>query len=126
MAHYFFPATYRGISVNDDVGEEFSTLQDAETHATIVANELARNHTQVATVSVLSEDGILLMKVAHLQMGFSTCAQLTVARNGSCSRRPRDCAQSRYLVRLRIAFHSQSKLLKVPSNSSPVNCPLRA
>jgi hypothetical protein len=32
MAHYFFPANYRGISVNDDVGEEFSTLQDAEAH----------------------------------------------------------------------------------------------
>jgi hypothetical protein len=34
MAHYFFRADYRGISVNDDVGEEFSTLQDAKAHAT--------------------------------------------------------------------------------------------
>jgi len=64
MARYFFRANYRGISVNDDVGEEFSTLQDAEAHATIVANELVRNSAQAVTVSVLSEDGILLAKAA--------------------------------------------------------------
>jgi nitrogen regulatory protein PII-like uncharacterized protein len=64
MARYFFRADYRGISVNDDVGEEFSTLQDAEAHATIVANELVRNHSQVVTVSVLSEDGISLAEAA--------------------------------------------------------------
>jgi hypothetical protein len=40
MARYFFRANYRGTSVNDDVGEEFSTLRDAEAHAAIVANEL--------------------------------------------------------------------------------------
>jgi hypothetical protein len=35
--------------------------------------------------------------------------------------------QGPYLVRLRRAFHSQSKLLKVPSNLSRLNCPgLRA
>jgi hypothetical protein len=64
MARYFFRANYRGISVNDDVGEEFSTLQDAEAHATIVAKELVRNSAQAVTVSVLSEDGILLAKAA--------------------------------------------------------------
>jgi kynureninase len=64
MARYFFRANYRGISVNDDVGEEFSTLQDAEAHATIVANELVRNSAQAVTVSVLSEDGMLLAKAA--------------------------------------------------------------
>jgi hypothetical protein len=64
MARYLFRADYRGISVNDDVGEEFSTLQDAEAHATIVANELVRNCSQAVTVSVLSEDGILLAKAA--------------------------------------------------------------
>lgn len=63
MARYFFRADYRGISVNDDVGEEFSTLQDAEAHATIVANELSRNRTQSAVVSVLSENGRLLATV---------------------------------------------------------------
>ena len=30
-----------------------------------------------------------------------------------------------HFVRLRRAFHSQSRLLNVPSNSSPVNCPQR-
>jgi hypothetical protein len=62
MARYFFRADYRNTSVNDDVGEEFSTLQGAEAHATIVANELARNSTEAVTVAVLSEDGILLAK----------------------------------------------------------------
>ena len=70
MARYFFRANYRGTSVNDDVGEEFSTLQDAEVHATIVANELVRNCTQVVTVSVLSEDGILVARVAASSDGF--------------------------------------------------------
>jgi hypothetical protein len=64
MTRYFFRADYRGISVNDDVGEEFSTLRDAEAHATIVANELVRNSAQAVTVSVFSEDGILLAKAA--------------------------------------------------------------
>jgi uncharacterized protein DUF6894 len=66
MARYFFPANYRGISVNDDVGEEFSTLQDAEAHATIVANELGHHSSQAVTVSVFSEDGTLLAKRRHL------------------------------------------------------------
>ena len=64
MARYFFRANYRGISVNDDVGEEFSTLQDAEAHATIVANELRHHSSQTVTVSVLSEDEVLLTKAA--------------------------------------------------------------
>jgi hypothetical protein len=57
-----------------------------------------------------------------------------VAARSKLNERPNQCwralklcylAQRRYLVRLRRAFHSQSKLLKVPSNSFPVNCPLR-
>jgi hypothetical protein len=62
MARYFFQADYRGIRVYDDVGEEFSALQDAEAHASVVANELARNCTQLVAVSVVGEDGILLAK----------------------------------------------------------------
>jgi hypothetical protein len=62
MARYFFRADYRNSSVKDDVGEEFSTLQGAEAHATVVANELVRNSPQAVTVAVLSEDGILLAK----------------------------------------------------------------
>lgn len=60
MERYFFRAEYRGVSVSDNVGEEFSTLHDAEVHAAIVADELARNRTQSVVVSVLSESGILL------------------------------------------------------------------
>jgi hypothetical protein len=65
MARYFFRADYPGVSVNDDVGEEFLTLQDAEDHAAIVADELTRNRTQSVVVSVLSENGILLATVAR-------------------------------------------------------------
>lgn len=64
MARYFFRANYRDISVNDDVGEEFSTLQDAEAHAAIVANELGHHSSRAVTVSVVNEDGILLAKAA--------------------------------------------------------------
>ena len=63
MKRYFFRANYRGITVNDDIGEEFSMLHDAEVFATVVANELARNQTQVVTVFVLGEDGILLATI---------------------------------------------------------------
>jgi hypothetical protein len=56
MARYFFRANYRGTSVSDDVGEEFSTLQDAEAHAAIVANKPVRNSAQAVTVSVFSEE----------------------------------------------------------------------
>jgi hypothetical protein len=73
MARYFFRADYRGITVNDDVGEEFSTLRDAEAHAAIVANELVRNRSQaVTTVSVLSQDGTLLAKAAAPSDRFSS------------------------------------------------------
>jgi hypothetical protein len=67
---YFFRANDRGITVNDDIGEEFSMLHDAEVYATIVANELARNRTQVVTVSVLSEEGVLLVTVSASSDGY--------------------------------------------------------
>lgn len=46
MDRYFFPAQYRGAMLTDDIGEEFPTLHEAETHATVVANELGHNSTQ--------------------------------------------------------------------------------
>jgi hypothetical protein len=64
MAHYFFQANYRGTMIADDIGEEFSTVQQAEAHAGIVANELSRNGPQPVTVSVLSDQGILLASIA--------------------------------------------------------------
>jgi hypothetical protein len=60
MAHYLFQAEYRGVTATDDIGEEFSTLQEAEAHAAIVANELGRNTSEAVTVSVLSADGALV------------------------------------------------------------------
>jgi hypothetical protein len=70
VERYLFRANYRGNTVNDDIGEEFSMLHDAEVYATVVGNELARNRTQGVTVSVLSEDGILLATVAASSEGF--------------------------------------------------------
>ena len=62
MARYLFQADYRGVTATDDIGEEFPTLQEAEAHAAIVANELGRNTAEAVTVSVLSEDGTLVTK----------------------------------------------------------------
>jgi hypothetical protein len=59
MARYFFQAQYRGAVLTDEIGEEFSTLHDAEAHAAVVARELGRNSPE-AIVSVLGEDGKLL------------------------------------------------------------------
>ena len=60
MPRYLFEADYRGVTATDDIGEEFSTLQEAEAHAAIVANELGRNTSEAVTVSVLSADGTLV------------------------------------------------------------------
>jgi hypothetical protein len=60
MARYLFQADYRGVTTTEDVGEEFSTLQEAEAHAAIVANELSRNSSDAVAVSVLREDGTLV------------------------------------------------------------------
>jgi uncharacterized protein DUF6894 len=62
MVRYFFRTDYRGIIVNDDLGEEFPTLPDAEAHAAIVANELVRKCSKAVTMSVLSQNGIVLAK----------------------------------------------------------------
>jgi hypothetical protein len=66
MARYFFRAQYRGATLTDDIGEEFATLHEAEAHATVVANELGRNSSQIATVFVLGEDGELLARSAAI------------------------------------------------------------
>jgi hypothetical protein len=70
MERYFFRANYRGVTVNDDIGEEFSMFHDAEVYAIVVANELARNRAQVVKVSVLSEEGVLLATVVSCSDGF--------------------------------------------------------
>jgi len=64
MTRYFFQADYHGFRTVDNVGEDFSTLQEAKAHAAIVANELSRNDSQTVVVSVLSEDGMLIASAA--------------------------------------------------------------
>ena len=66
MARYFFQAQYRGATLTDDIGEEFATLHEAEAYAAVVADELGRNSSQIATVFVLGEDGELLARGAAI------------------------------------------------------------
>jgi hypothetical protein len=66
MALYFFRAHYRGMTLTDDVGEEFASPKEAEAHAVIVARELARNDAQPVTVFVVSEDGDLIATTGAL------------------------------------------------------------
>jgi uncharacterized protein DUF6894 len=56
MTRYFFQAQYRGATLTDDIGEEFSTVQEAQAHAARVAGELSRNSSET-TVIVLGDDG---------------------------------------------------------------------
>jgi hypothetical protein len=60
MARYFFQANWHGVTVIDDIGEEFPTLQAAEAHAAIVADELGRNSSETVTVFVLGQDIALI------------------------------------------------------------------
>jgi len=64
MAHYYFQANYRGVTVVDGIGEDFPTLQQAKAHAAIVAKELGRNDPQPVTVFVLSQEGIQFASTA--------------------------------------------------------------
>jgi Domain of unknown function (DUF6894) len=57
MARYFFQANYRGVTVLDEIGEDFPTVQEAEAHAVAVAKELGHNNPQPVTVLVLSQEG---------------------------------------------------------------------
>jgi uncharacterized protein DUF6894 len=68
MARYFFQAEYRGVMLTDDIGEEFPTLHEAETHATVVANELGHNNAQdrPVIVFVLGDDGKSLTRTAAI------------------------------------------------------------
>jgi len=58
MPRYFFQADYHGVTVVDDIGEEFSTLQEDEAHAAAVASELGRNEPEDIVVLVLCEYGV--------------------------------------------------------------------
>jgi hypothetical protein len=71
MALYYFHARYRGTLISDDVGEEFSTVADAENHAAVVASELGRNGGGPVTVFVHSEDGMLMATKATSMEGYS-------------------------------------------------------
>jgi hypothetical protein len=62
MARYFFEAHYHGVTVTDEIGEEFSTLEKAEAYAARVAKELGRNDSAEVTVKVLSAEQTLLAK----------------------------------------------------------------
>jgi Domain of unknown function (DUF6894) len=63
MALYFFQAKYRGDTLADDTGEEFSTADEAKLHAAVVANEITRNNSEPVTIVVLDESGALIASV---------------------------------------------------------------
>ena len=73
MALYFFEAKYRGDTVADDIGEEFSTAHEARLHAAVVANEISRNNSRPVTSVVLDENRVLIASVdaanGHLLRG---------------------------------------------------------
>jgi hypothetical protein len=64
MARYYFQANYRGVTVVDEIGEDFPTLQQAKAHAATVAKELGRNDPESVTVFVLSQEGMQLASTA--------------------------------------------------------------
>jgi len=47
------------MTVTDDEGEEFPSLEHAKAHGAIVASELTRNSGNTVAVFVVSEDGAL-------------------------------------------------------------------
>jgi hypothetical protein len=67
MARYFFNARYHGVMIVDDVGEEFATAKEAETHAAVVAEELGRNDRQSVSVSVHDQEGALISSKAAVR-----------------------------------------------------------
>jgi len=75
MARFYFPAEYDGFTYEDDHGEDFSTVAEAEAHAKAVAAELGRNNPKSVTVFLVTEDGA---KLASIPSGG--------VRNGNLSR----------------------------------------
>jgi hypothetical protein len=65
MTRYYFRADYGGNIDEDDVGEVFSTLDEAVVHAAVVAGELGRNNTHRIFVAVVDEAGAVLAEVAE-------------------------------------------------------------
>jgi hypothetical protein len=59
MAKYFFPIRGENLSIDDEQGQRFSTLNDARLHAAVIAGERARdgNAYQDCVVCVLDETG---------------------------------------------------------------------
>jgi hypothetical protein len=55
MTRYFFRAQFKDHSITENVGEEFSSLEEAEAHAAVVASELGRNSRPV-TVTVIPDE----------------------------------------------------------------------
>jgi hypothetical protein len=43
MAKYFFPIRCENLAIDDEWGQQFSTLDDAKVHGAVIAGELARD-----------------------------------------------------------------------------------
>jgi hypothetical protein len=66
MPRYFFPVRCENLSIDDERGQEFSTLDAATAHAAVVAGELARDGRvyEDCTVCVVDETGAEVARVA--------------------------------------------------------------
>jgi hypothetical protein len=63
MPMFYFPVEYNGNTFRDDRGEEFSTADEAQAYAALVAYELGRNYPKAVVVLLSDQEGTLLAKV---------------------------------------------------------------
>ena len=60
VRRFYFSVDYDGTLYDDETGEVFLTLQDAEAYAEIVARELGRNNHKSVEVFLVGDDGARL------------------------------------------------------------------
>ena len=60
VRRFFFPVEYDGVTYEDEIGEVFLTLQEAQAYAEVVARELGQNNHKSVEVILVSDDGTQL------------------------------------------------------------------
>ena len=69
VRRFFFPVDYDGVTYEDDTGELFLTLQEAEAYAEVVARELGRNNRKSIAVFLVGNDGSQLGRFPGGKLG---------------------------------------------------------
>ncbi len=62
MANFYFSSEYDGISIEDGIGEAFSTTEEAASYAAAVANELGRGNSKAVYVQLMDAEGRVVAK----------------------------------------------------------------